>query len=148
LSSFSWPFFASVFNSFFPHARFLFPIDFIARRRNRLRYLPVTMGPHMGSTQRAASISFLGVTFLISCFSLFLMGLPPYVICQAYLSAEEGRPLSFVIRAVRRTILDPKDFCTDQCDRESHVGSGPHRHSVCHGFQLSLPVWFALFFRC
>src|SRR5512138_2172045 len=36
------------------------------------------MGPHMGSIQFLASISFLGVTFLTSSFSVFLMGLSPY----------------------------------------------------------------------
>jgi hypothetical protein len=81
LSIFSWPFFASFFVSFFLMTVSSFVAFPFIGCRDPWCYLPVTMGPHMGSTQHFASISFLGVTFLISSFSIFLMGLPPCTGC-------------------------------------------------------------------
>jgi len=77
LSIFSGPFFASFFVSFFLMTVSSFVAFPFSGCRDPWRYLPVTMGPHMGSTQHFASISFLGVIFLISSFSIFLMELPP-----------------------------------------------------------------------
>ena len=54
------------------------------------------IGPHMGSTQFLVSIRFLGVTFLTSSLSVFLMGLSPYGVCCCCRSGS-GTPFRPVV---------------------------------------------------
>ena len=86
LRIFSLPVFASFFVTFFLIVNSCLVHFEFFRGRTSLPYFPVTMGPHMGSTQHFVSMSFLGVIFLISGFSIFLMGLPPARVIELMLS--------------------------------------------------------------